>query len=168
VLDLSKIESGTVELSIKSHCFNKIFNDTMSMIQPIADKYSIQICNKVSPLSEININVDKTRFKQVLLNILSNAIKYNSENGKVIIDCSSNDEKMLCLSITDSGKGLTAEQQINIFSPFDRAGKENSNIEGTGLGLAISNNLIEQMGGKITVESNVGNGSCFFVQVPLT
>jgi len=168
VLDLSKIESGTVDLSIKSHCFNKIFNDTMSMIQPIADKYSIQICNKVSPLSDININVDETRFKQVLLNILSNAIKYNSEKGKVTIDCLTNDEKMLCLSITDSGKGLTSEQQINIFLPFDRAGKESSNIEGTGLGLAISKKLIEQMGGKITVESEVGNGSCFLVQVPLS
>ena len=168
VLDLSKIESGKVDLSIKSHCFNNIFNGTMSMIQPIADKYSIQICNKVSPSSDININVDGTQFKQVLLNILSNAIKYNSKNGKVIIDYSLNDEKMLCLSVTDSGEGLTAEQQINIFLPFDRAGRENSNIEGTGLGLAISKSLIEKMGGKITVESQIGNGSCFLVQVPLS
>ncbi len=168
VLDLSKIESGNVDLSIESHCFNDIFNETISLIKPIADKYSIQICNNVSPLSDIYINVDDTRLKQVLLNVLSNAIKYNSENGKVIIDYSLNNKKMLCLSIKDSGKGLTAEQQIKIFLPFERAEAENSNIEGTGLGLAISNNLIEKMGGKITVESKVGKGSCFSIQVPLS
>ena len=170
VLDLSKIESGFVDLSIKSHNFNKIFNDTMSLIKPIADKYSIQICNKVDPLSgvNININVDETGFKQVLLNILTNAIKYNTENGKVTIDCPLNNGKMFCLSVTDSGKGLTAEQQIKIFLPFDRAGLEGSNIEGTGLGLVISKKLIEQMGGTITAESEIGKGSCFLIQVPLS
>lgn len=168
VLDLSKIESGIVDLSIKTHSFNKIFNSILSLIKPIADKHAIKICNKVSSLSDININVDDMRFKQVLLNILSNAIKYNTENGKVIIDCSTNDGNMLCLSITDTGKGLTAEQQINIFSPFDRAGAEGSNIEGTGLGLSISKKLIEKMGGKITVESQPENGSCFLVQIPLS
>ena len=168
LLDLSKIESGNIDLSIKKHCFNKIFNDAMSLIKPIADKYSIQICNNVRSSSNVNINVDETRYKQVLLNILSNAIKYNSENGKVTIDCPLNDENMLSLSVTDSGKGLTSEQQIKIFLPFDRAGAENSNIEGTGLGLAISKVLIEQMGGKITIESEVGAGSCFLIQVPLS
>ena len=161
LLDLSKIESGNVDLLIESHSFSEIFNDTMSLIKPIADKHSIQICNKVSPSSVININVDETRYKQVLINVLSNAIKYNSENGKVTIDYSLDDKKMFCFSVTDSGKGLTAEQQIKIFLPFDRAGAESSEIEGTGLGLAISKNLIEKMGGKITVESEIGTGSCF-------
>ena len=168
VLDLSKIESGHVDLSIKSHSFNNVFKEAISMIQPIADKYSIQICNNVSPSSDVNINIDRVRFKQVLLNVLSNAIKYNSKNGKVIIGYSFNDENMLCLSFTDSGEGLTDEQQVSIFLPFDRAGRENSNIEGTGLGLVISKNLIEKMGGKITVECQVGNGCCFLVQVPLS
>ena len=168
VLDLSKIESGTISVSIENHSFNKIFNATLSLIKPIADKNSIQIFNNIILLSDLYINVDQTRFKQVLLNILSNAIKYNSENGKVTIDYSTNDEKMLCLSITDTGKGLTPEQQQQIFLPFDRAGKESSNIEGTGLGLTISKNLIEQMAGKITVESEIGNGCCFLIQVPLS
>jgi len=168
LLDLSKIESGNIDLSIKSHCFNEIIKDTMSLIKPIADKHAIQICNNISPSSDININVDETRYKQVLLNILSNAIKYNSENGKVTIDCSRNDEKMLSLSVTDLGKGLTSEQQIAVFLPFDRAGAENSNIEGVGLGLAISKKLIEQMCGKITVESEIGKGSRFSIQVPLS
>ena len=168
VLDISKIESGTDDLSIESHYLNNILKKTLSLIQPIADKHAIQIINNVDSSADIKIYVDDTKFKQVLLNILSNAIKYNSEKGNVIIDCSLNVGKMLFLSVTDSGKGLTAEQQIKIFLPFDRAGAENSKIEGTGLGLAISKSLIEKMGGKITVTSEIGNGSCFLVQVPLS
>lgn len=166
ILDLSKIESGAMDLSIQSHSLNVILINVLALIKPIADKHEIQIIRNV--VSYSNINVDEIKFTQVLLNILSNAIKYNSEKGKVIIDCSTNDEKMLNLSFTDSGKGLTSEQILSIFKPFDRTGAENSNIEGTGLGLSISKSLIEQMGGKITVDSEIGKGSCFIVQVPLS
>ena len=168
ILDLSKIESGNAELTIKSYSLNKIVNNTLSMIKPLADKHAIQIDNKISSLPNINnITVDEMRFKQVLLNILSNAIKYNSENGKVIIN-SSTDNNMLRLSVTDTGKGLTPEQQNHLFKPFERVGAEGSHIEGTGLGLVISRDLIELMGGAIGVESEVGKGSCFWIQVPLS
>jgi len=165
ILDLSKIESGNITLSIKKYCLNEIINNTLNLISPLVKKHSIQIDNKIT--TSININVDEVRFKQVLLNILSNAIKYNSENGKVSID-SSTDNNMLRLSITDTGKGLTPEQQINAFQPFNRAGEENSNIEGTGLGLNISKDLIDLMGGTITVESTIGKGSCFSIHAPLS
>lgn len=166
VLDLSKIESGNIELSIEKCSLNKIINNILALIKPIAEKHSILIDNKVSTLSYIN--VDEIRFKQILLNILSNAIKYNSENGKVIIDSSSNDKNILCLSISDTGGGLTPEQLSNLFEPFERLGVENSNIEGTGLGLKISKELAELMGGTITVESTVGKGSSFLIQFPLS
>ncbi len=168
ILDLSKIESGHAELSIESHSLNEILHQSLSLIGAIANKHNIEINNKICSLSDIKINVDEIRFKQVLLNILSNAIKYNSENGKVIVDCSIGDESFLKLSITDSGNGLTTKQQINIFKPFNRLGLENSNIEGAGLGLAISKSLIEQMNGKISVESTIGNGSCFLIKIPLS
>jgi len=168
VLDLSKIESGNVEFFIQSHSLNENLNYALCMIKPLVDKNSIQIIDNVSSLPDIDINVDERRFKQVLLNILSNAIKYNSENGKVTIDCSLNDENMLCLSIVDSGEGLTPEQHDSLFKPFDRAGAENSHIEGTGLGLVISRGYIEKMGGQLTVESVVGKGSCFWIKVPLS
>ena len=168
ILDLSKIESGNIELSIKKCCLNEILNDTLSLINPLTEKHSIQINNKVSTSSKIYINVDEMRFKQVALNILSNAIKYNSENGKVIIDCSSNDKNMLCISISDTGGGLTDEQLSILFEPFERLGFENSNVEGTGLGLKISKDLIELMGGTITVESTVGKGSSFLIHTPLS
>lgn len=165
ILDLSKIESGNIELSIEECCLKEALNNILTLINPLAEKNSIQIDNKIS--TSFNINVDKMRFKQVLLNILSNAIKYNNENGKVIID-SSTEKNMLRLSISDTGKGLTPEQQVSIFQPFDRAGAENSNIEGTGLGLSITKNLLEKMDGKITVESVLGEGSRFCIQVPLS
>lgn len=168
VLDLSKIESGQVDLSIECHLLREVLNQVLSLINIIADKHAIKIINKVSSLPDIKINIDIKCFKQVLINILSNAIKYNSENGKVIIDYSIDGEKILLLTITDSGNGLTPEQQINIFQPFDRAGAENSNVEGTGLGLAISKSLLKQMGGAITVDSEIGNGSCFIIHIPLS
>jgi signal transduction histidine kinase len=168
VLDLSRIESRKMELSIHSYNLNELLGNCLSMIKPVADKSSIQIEDNVSALADININVDEKRFKQVCLNILSNAIKYNSENGKVIIDCSPTGENMLCLSVTDTGKGLTPDQQRHLFKPFDRIGADRSNIEGTGLGLLISKELIESMGGTIGVESEPGKGSRFWIQVPLS
>ena len=168
VLDLEKIESGHVDLSIKEHSLNKILNNSLLMIKPLAEKQAIQIDDKVSSLPDININVDEMRFKQVLLNLLSNAIKYNSEKGKVTIDCSSNDNNMLCLSISDTGKGFTIKQLSHLFEPFERFGAENSHIEGTGLGLVIAKDLIELMGGTITVESETGKGSRFMIYVPLS
>ena len=108
------------------------------------------------------------RFKQVLLNLLSNAIKYNSEKGKVTIDGSSNDQNMFYLSVTDTGKGFTDEQLSHLFEPFERFGAENSHVEGTGLGLVIAKDLIELMGGTITVESELGKGSQFIIHVPLS
>ena len=167
LLDMSRIESGNINFSIERVSLNDVLNKVLSLIKPIADKYNIQVNCCVDTLVKKYINVDEMRFKQVLLNILSNAIKYNSEKGKVSIDCSTNDF-MLQLSISDTGKGLTSEQQISIFQPFDRAGMGDSNIEGTGLGLSITKNLLEKMGGKITVESVVGEGSCFHIQAPLS
>jgi len=168
ILDLAKVESGNVEVSIENHSLHKILNDSLSMIKPLSEKHFIQINNKVSSFPDVNISVDGMLFKQVLLNLLSNAIKYNSEKGKVIIDCSSKDNKMLYLSITDTGRGFTSEQLSHLFEPFKRFGEGSYHIEGSGLGLVITKNLIELMGGAITVESTVGKGSVFLIQVPLS
>ena len=168
LLDLAKIESGNVNLSIDSHNLNKLLSGCISIIKPAADKQSIQIDDKVSSLSNISINVDEKRFKQILLNILSNAIKYNVKNGKIIIECSPAEGNMLCLSVIDTGKGLTTKQKNSLFKSFGRVGAEYSPIEGTGLGLVISKDLIELMGGAIGIESDVGKGSRFWVKIPLS
>ena len=167
ILDLSKIESGIISLSIKKHDLNSIIHKVVSLIQPIADKGDIKIINNIDAYTDIKVNVDEMQFKQILINIITNAIKYNIEHGEIVIDCSIKDGNMLNLSISDSGKGLTLEQQRNIFEPFYRAGAEKYKVEGTGLGLSISRSIIEQMGGEITVTSEVGKGSCFWIRLPI-
>ena len=168
LFELSLIDSGELQLHIESYKLKEILNFCLSMIKPSAEKASIQIDNKVKALPDINIYTDDKRFKQVVLNLLSNAIKYNKENGTVIIDYSLADEKMLCLSITDTGLGIDAQYHDNLFNHFDRAGQECSNITGSGLGLAISKKLIEKMNGSIGFESIIGEGSRFWVKIPLS
>ncbi|MEH6344380.1 MAG: transporter substrate-binding domain-containing protein [Bermanella sp.] len=168
VLKWAQIESVVIEPIVKNYCFNNLLNQSLALIQPIATKHSISIVNNTAQNNDVEVNVDERQFKQVLLNILSNAIKYNKDEGSVIIDCSTNDKNMISLSIMDFGKGLTAQQLQDIFLPFNRAGAESSNIEGTGLGLSITKTLIEKMGGKIKATSEINKGSCFFIQVPLS
>jgi len=166
VLDLSKIESGHVPLLISSYNLSDLVNNCLSIINPIADSRSITIFNNVEPFRSVSVYVDKSRFKQILLNLLSNAIKYNIDNGSVTIDYLIKDNNILQLSISDTGKGLSLEQQSHLFEPFDRAGAENSGISGTGLGLVITKDLIEKMGGTIGFKSEKNKGSCFWIQVP--
>ena len=168
VLDFSEIESGTVSLLIKSYNLNELLNDSLSIIKPMSDKKSIKTINKIDPSQTFNINVDKARFSQILINLLSNAITYNHEKGDVTIDCLREEKNMLSLSIYDSGKGLKAEQQAHLFEAFERAGAGNSDVGGMGLGLVISKELIEQMNGSIGFESEEGKGSRFWIEVPLS
>lgn len=168
VLELSKIESGTLPLSIESYPLTDLINDCLLTMMPSANQQKIEINNKIDPLNSSMIKVDKTQFRQVIFNLLTNAIKYNQKNGKVIIDCMQINEQILRISISDTGKGLSAKQQSHIFKPFDRAGAENSHIPGTGLGLVISKDLIERMNGSIGFESEAGKGSCFWIQIPFS
>ena len=167
VLDLSKIESGKLELNISSYSLKDILESCLLMINSNADKISIRIENKINTEEEIMIYVDELRFKQIVLNMLSNAVKYNKENGSITIECFLDENGMLRLSISDTGKGIPLDAQSNIFNPFDRGGQENSNILGTGLGLGISKELIEKMNGTIGFESVDGEGSCFWVNIPV-
>lgn len=168
VLDLAKVESGKIELSINSYSLKDILNFCLVMVKSSADKRLIQVENKVDSLSDVKIDIDEKRFKQVLLNLLSNAIKYNKEKGRLTIDYALENDDMVYLSITDTGKGIAVDQQSNIFQPFDRAGEEGSAISGTGLGLVITKKLIEKMKGSIGFTSTEHEGSCFWIKVPLS
>lgn len=168
LLDLAKIESGAVELSIESHDLNELLEACLSTLTPMIEEKSIQINNKLNLSETFHINVDGVKFKQAVFNILSNAIKYNNDNGEISIKCSLVENNMLCLSITDTGAGLTLEQQRYLFNRFERIGHSDIEVEGTGLGLAISKDLIEMMGGSVGVESDIGKGSRFWIQVPLS
>lgn len=167
ILDLAKIEAGKITLNIQELPLNKVIHNCLSIIKPLAEKYSIHIEEKIGTTSDQHILVDETRFKQVMLNLLSNAIKYNSDHGSVIIETSSEPNNMLCISVKDTGQGLNSEQQISIFHSFERSNAEQSHIEGAGLGLSISRQLMELMDGEIGVESSPGKGSRFWITLKL-
>lgn len=167
VLDLSKIESGTLSLSIEDAHLNGIIDECFTIIKPLASKRNIRIINNFPPDTDHVVCVDYPRFKQVLLNLLSNAVKYNRNEGSITINCESVLPQRLRISITDLGMGLSEEQQQQLFKPFERIGAETTAIEGTGIGLVITKNLIEKMGGSIGVKSKLGQGSTFWVETNL-
>lgn len=164
ILDLSKIESGNVELFLEIIDVTKVINECLSLISPIAQKHNIKI--NFSPIETGLIKVDYTKLKQIILNLLSNAIKYNCTNGSVnlIVEAPNND--WLYILVNDTGQGIPSEKLSELFKPFNRLGYECSNIEGTGIGLTLTRSIIEMMGGKISVESKVGVGSTFILKFP--
>jgi PAS domain S-box-containing protein len=173
ILDLAKIESGKIDLSIEPVSFNEILAESLQLIMPLAKSRGIDITfliNEIpfeqSPENNYVIQADRTRLKQVLLNLLSNAVKYNSENGQIIISCRHTDDNQIRISITDTGAGLNQDQQSNLFKPFNRLGLESSNIEGVGIGLVITKNIIILMNGVIGVNSQPGKGSTFWFELP--
>lgn len=118
--------------------------------------------------SERHILADRQRIKQVLLNLLSNAVKYNRVGGTVVLSCELTAEGRLRIKVSDTGPGIPPERMANLFTPFERLGAEQAGGEGTGLGLVLTKRLVEAMGGRLGVESHVGQGSTFWVDLALT
>jgi len=141
--------------------------DCQAMIEPQGQKRGIKL---TFPQFDIPyfVRVDRTRVKQVLINLLSNAIKYNRAGGTVEVTCSANTAERIRISVRDTGEGLSPEKLAQLFQPFNRLGQEVSDEEGTGIGLVVSKRLVELMGGVIGVESTVGKGSVFWIELNLT
>ncbi|MDH5388092.1 MAG: response regulator [Gammaproteobacteria bacterium] len=175
ILDLSKIEAGRIDLYMEAVLVSKVIDECLSMIKPLADKRGIEIIlvSKGQKLSlkdidekNMEIRADRTRLKQVLFNLLSNAVKYNKENGQIIISCAESDEGYIRIGVQDTGAGISEEKQAQLFTAFSRLDAEHSEVEGTGIGLVITKSLVEMMGGSIGVESQPGEGSVFWVELP--
>ncbi|MCW9045087.1 MAG: ATP-binding protein [Alphaproteobacteria bacterium] len=168
VLDLAKIESDKVQVTLGPLSLEKIVADCIATTQTSARDNQITIINEVSSTNTLNVIADKTRFQQIILNLMSNGIKYNQKGGSLTISCTERENGQARLTLTDTGKGISEEQQSLLFIPFERLNSENSHIEGTGIGLTITRKLTHLMGGKIGFKSQVGIGSSFWVDLPLT
>ncbi|MCU7835027.1 MAG: response regulator [gamma proteobacterium symbiont of Taylorina sp.] len=173
ILNLSQIESGKIEILIEEVDLDDVLKQCLSLIKPQIDKQQLELIDNISN-KEYRIQADFLRIKQVLLNLLSNAIKYNSEHGHIILDSEiintsreSQGKQSLRISVTDKGDGLSKEDIARLFSPFVRFNVK-VHIEGTGIGLVITKKLVELMDGSIGITSAVGEGSTFWVELPLS
>ncbi len=164
ILDLSVIESGKLSLSLESVSLAKCLLECQTMFEPLAEKSGIRLYFHLLD-STWFVHADQTKLKQVLTNLLSNAIKYNSESGTVEVTCSANTPGRLRISVKDRGAGLSAEKLAQLFQPFNRLEQEINAKEGIGIGLALSKKLVELMGGTIGVDSTVGVGSEFWIEL---
>jgi PAS domain S-box-containing protein len=164
VLDLAVIESGKVSLSPEPVLLIDVISECEAMMQPQGQKRGIKLAFPEYDLPYY-VNADRIRLKQVLINLISNAIKYNQPGGTVVLECTANIPERIRINIKDSGAGLPPEKLAQLFQPFNRLGQECSSEEGTGIGLMMSKRLVEQMGGVIGVESTVGAGSVFWFEL---
>lgn len=165
ILDLAKIEAGRLEVSVEPMDIDSVLSECCRLLTPMAEQRGVRLtCG--SPYGQTVLG-DYTRVKQVALNLMSNAIKYNRPHGEVRLTLTPTDAGRLRIAVHDTGKGLSDEQLGQLFQPFQRLGVERSGVEGTGIGLAISKRLVEAMGGTVGVESEPDKGSCFWFELPL-
>lgn len=172
ILDISKIESGKLEILPVQYELFSVVNDCCNMIKPKLENRPIKLSIEVNPRMPSGLYGDEVRIRQIMNNFMSNAAKYTKE-GKVTLNLDyenvTEDRIIMILSVTDTGIGIREEDMERLFQPFTRMEESrNRNIEGTGLGLNLTKNLIELMGGEITVNSVYGAGSCFKARIPQT
>lgn len=162
ILDLARIEKGHLQLSMEEVALADCFKEVRSMISPLAEKNNLTLDIDI----ETNgyVIADYTRLKQIMLNLFSNAIKYNVDNGSVSLKVLQKDIDIVRICVIDTGKGISHELLTEIFQPFNRLNAA-SNIEGTGIGLSISKQLVEMMNGSIGVSSTLNQGSEFWIEL---
>ncbi len=164
VLDISRIESGTIAVTLEPVSLDELLDECVGLVKPQASEFSIEMV--IDCTKGLHAFADRNRLRQVLINLLSNAIKYNRPHGTVTLTCVKRKGRVR-LGVVDTGYGIAPELHSRLFTPFDRLGAESQGIEGTGLGLALSQSLAEAMGGELSVKSKVGQGSTFRIDLPL-
>lgn len=164
VLDLAKIESGKLDLSLESIPVPELLEEALTLVRHMAQGRGISL--RTERADGLRVTADWTRLKQAVLNLISNAIKYNRSEGSVLISARQHGENWVDIRVSDTGPGIEPSRITELFQPFNRLGAELSHIEGTGIGLALTQRLVELMGGSIGVESQVGEGSTFWLRLP--
>ena len=164
ILDISRIESGRIIVSLRAVSLRELVHDCVGIITLQATERDLEV--EIGEITDALVRADQQRLRQVVLNLLSNAIKYNRPQGHVVVSTEVTNDAVR-LSVSDTGLGISPEMVERLFIPFDRLNIESTGIEGTGLGLALSKNLTEAMGGTLTFDSTPGKGSVFTVQLPI-
>lgn len=163
ILDLSKIEAGRLQLNIECVSIDACFAEVCESLQPLVDKNAHQLIKGAR--SGLIVHADGTRFRQMLMNLLGNAIKFTPKGGRIELTACQVGEKIK-IEVRDSGPGIPPEEKQRIFEAFHRIKQAEKSTEGTGLGLAITRRLVELHGGQLEVESEIGAGSCFYFMLP--
>ena len=165
VLDLSRVQEGTVSISLETVALQPLLDDAVDLMRPLAESLGVVMHPPELAPGVGYVFADNQRLKQVVINLLSNAIKFNRPTGEIRVSVVEAPEERVRVSVTDTGRGLSPESIAKLFVPFERLDAAAAGIEGTGLGLALSRTLVEAMGGTIGVESVAGAGSTFTVEL---
>jgi PAS domain S-box-containing protein len=171
VLDISRIEAGTISLSLEPVDVHSVIREMLDVVSPSAQEHNILLEYHEPDVQHLHVRSDRQRLKQVLLNLINNAIKYNTNGGIVrlevdVLEADANGDQPVLISVSDTGMGISESDLPKIFLPFERIGAERTNTEGTGLGLSVVKKLLDVMGGDIQVSSQVGKGSAFTIELP--
>jgi len=170
VLDLSKIESGDMDVVMKDVSVERVLREVLGNVEPMALSTGIRLGPLPARCRGLYVKADAVRLRQVLLNLLTNAVKYNRPGGSVTIrtgETGEPAERMIRISVTDTGPGIPEELMEQLFKPFTRLGDQARKVDGTGIGLSIARSLVELMGGRIGLGSTVGKGTTFFFELPI-
>jgi PAS domain S-box-containing protein len=167
VLDLAKIESGNMTVSLEPVLVSRLIEECFTLVQPQADAKGVRLSVLLAEFSNTYVIADHVRVKQALLNLLSNAVKYNFVGGEVEVKLSAPQAQQLRISVRDTGRGIPLLRQSEVFQPFNRLSAENTNIEGSGVGLVITKQLVEMMQGSLDFISAEGMGTTFWMDFPM-
>jgi signal transduction histidine kinase/ActR/RegA family two-component response regulator len=168
VLDISRIETGSLALSREAVNVYELLKETIDLIRPLAAERELRIEAPSAKGCSCTVQADRQRLRQALLNLASNAVKYNRHGGAISFTCQAASDGRLRILVRDTGPGVAADKLHRLFTPFDRLGAEQTDIQGTGMGLALSKRLLEAMGGTITAHSVQGQGSTFTLELART
>jgi signal transduction histidine kinase/ActR/RegA family two-component response regulator len=167
LLEISRIEAGKMMLTIEPVDVTKTVSEVLQLVGPLADERGIRLeCATSAEVAPLAL-ADPLRLKQSLLNLVSNAIKYNTAAGRVTVSTAETTAGTVCVKVVDTGKGIAPDQLGKLFTPFERLGADASAIVGSGLGLVVTKGLVEAMDGRIDVESELGVGTTFILELPV-
>jgi PAS domain S-box-containing protein len=166
VLDITGIEAGRLHISAEAVRVAEVVDEVVGLIGPLTTARGVTLSVDRHRIADQYVRADRQRLKQVLLNLVANAVKYNRANGTAVLSFENDGDGLARIIVSDTGSGIAPENVTRLFTPFDRLGAEATGVEGTGLGLALSKRLAEAMAGTIGVQSTVDVGSRFWIELP--